>query len=65
MYSLAPALSLPCGFDQYGRPIGLQLVGRPRGEAELLRAGLLYEEISGWNHKLPIFPQQGEVPPVE
>ena len=61
----SPALSLPCGFDQYGRPIGLQLVGRPRGEAELLRAGLFYEEISGCNLKLPIFPQKGEVPPVE
>src|SRR5262249_2788569 len=33
-----PAISLPCGFGRDGLPIGLQLVGRFRGDAELLRA---------------------------
>jgi amidase len=61
----SPALSLPCGFDQYGRPVGLQLVGRPRGEAALLKAGWLYEKASGLAQKLPIDPRPGEVPPVE
>ena len=31
-----PSLAVPCGFDRYGRPVGLQIVGRPRGEAALL-----------------------------
>jgi len=33
-----PALSLPCGLDHEGMPFGLQLVGRFRGDAELLDA---------------------------
>ncbi|MEO0990653.1 MAG: amidase [Pseudomonadota bacterium] len=32
-----PALSLPCGFTADGMPVGLQLVGPPRGEARLLQ----------------------------
>jgi amidase len=31
-----PAMTVPCGFDQYGRPAGLQFVGGPRVEAALL-----------------------------
>jgi aspartyl-tRNA(Asn)/glutamyl-tRNA(Gln) amidotransferase subunit A len=38
-----PAISLPCGFDRDGLPIGLQLVGRFRGDAELLRIAALFE----------------------
>lgn len=63
--SASPALSLPCGFDQYNRPVGLQLIGAPRGEASLLRAGLLFEEVLGLDLKLPIDPMTGRVPPLE
>jgi aspartyl-tRNA(Asn)/glutamyl-tRNA(Gln) amidotransferase subunit A len=38
-----PAVSVPCGFDSAGLPIGLQLVGRFRADAELLRAAALFE----------------------
>jgi len=31
-----PVVSLPCGFTESGLPVGLQIVGRARGEAELL-----------------------------
>ncbi|MDP6566850.1 MAG: amidase family protein [Alphaproteobacteria bacterium] len=62
--SASPALSLPCGFDQYGRPVGLQLVAPPRGEAALLAAGALYEERSGLAKEVPIDSRPGEVPPV-
>src|SRR5439155_304915 len=31
-----PSLSLPCGFTQSGLPVGLQMVGRPYGDGELL-----------------------------
>ena len=44
--STCPAIAVPCGFDQYGRPVGLQLVGKPRGEAALLQAASLYENLS-------------------
>jgi amidase len=62
--SASPALSLPCGFDQYGRPIGLQLIGRPRGEAALLAAGALFEIESGLAEQVPIDPRHGKVPPM-
>ena len=42
-----PAIAVPCGFDRHGRPVGLQLVGKPRGEAALLQAAFLYERRSG------------------
>jgi aspartyl-tRNA(Asn)/glutamyl-tRNA(Gln) amidotransferase subunit A len=38
-----PAISLPCGFGRDGLPIGLQLVGRFRSDAELLRVAALFE----------------------
>ncbi len=38
-----PALSLPCGFDGKGLPIGLQIIGRPLGEALILQAASVFE----------------------
>jgi amidase len=41
-----PAISVPAGFDASGRwPMGLQLIGRPRGDAELLRVAAGYEAL--------------------
>ena len=39
-----PALSLPCGLTGDGLPVGLQLVGRPHGDAELLGYARLIEQ---------------------
>lgn len=39
-----PSLSLPCGQDCEGLPIGLQLIGKPFGEAALYRAGYTLEQ---------------------
>lgn len=58
-----PAIAVPCGFDQFGRPVGLQLVGKPRGEAALLQAAALYENLVGLHRLLPIDPRPGTVPP--
>jgi len=38
-----PAVSVPCGFDRNDLPIGIQLVGRFRADAELLRVAALLE----------------------
>lgn len=54
-----PALSLPAGFTEDGRPVGLQLVGRPHDEAGLLAAAALLEELSGHFRLLPIDPRPG------
>jgi amidase len=52
-----PALSLPVGFTRSGLPVGLQVVGRPRGEGDLLRACHRMEEVLGLASKVPIDPQ--------
>lgn len=44
-----PALSLPCGFDSRGLPVGLQIAGRPFDEATVLRVAQAYENVHHWN----------------
>jgi aspartyl-tRNA(Asn)/glutamyl-tRNA(Gln) amidotransferase subunit A len=48
-----PALSLPCGFDAQGMPIGLQIIGKPFDEATILRAGHAYEQATEWHQRKP------------
>jgi aspartyl-tRNA(Asn)/glutamyl-tRNA(Gln) amidotransferase subunit A len=38
-----PGLSVPCGFDGKGLPIGLQIIGKPLGEALMLQAASVFE----------------------
>jgi amidase len=57
-----PAVSLPCGFDRFGRPVGLQIVAPARGEAAALAASRVFEQLSGLDHLLPIDPRPGTVP---
>ena len=52
-----PALSLPCGFTAAGLPVGLQMVGQPRGEAELLAAAAMLEDALGLAGSVPIDPR--------
>ncbi|MDQ6432662.1 amidase [Mesorhizobium sp. LHD-90] len=40
-----PAISVPVGFDARGRPMGMQLIGRPRGDAAVLGAAASYEQV--------------------
>lgn len=48
-----PALSLPCGFDRNGLPIGLQVIGRPFDEATVLRVGHAYQRLTDWHTRRP------------
>jgi aspartyl-tRNA(Asn)/glutamyl-tRNA(Gln) amidotransferase subunit A len=48
-----PALSVPCGFSADGLPIGLQLVGPPFGERELLAAGDAFQRLTDWHRRRP------------
>src|SRR5262249_39738413 len=43
-----PALALLCGFSRDGLPLGLQLVGRPFAEADVLAAGHGYQRATDW-----------------
>jgi aspartyl-tRNA(Asn)/glutamyl-tRNA(Gln) amidotransferase subunit A len=48
-----PALSIPCGFDRNGLPIGLQLAARPWREALLFRVGHAYQQATDWHQRRP------------
>ena len=52
-----PALSLPCGFTASGLPVGLQMVGPPRSEAQLLAGARVLEDILGMRDSTPIDPR--------
>jgi aspartyl-tRNA(Asn)/glutamyl-tRNA(Gln) amidotransferase subunit A len=48
-----PAISLPCGFDSQGLPVGLQIVGRPFDEETVLRVAHAYEQATDWHRRRP------------
>ena len=48
-----PAVSLPCGFDRQGLPVGLQLVGNAFSEEELINAASTYQTLTDWHTKKP------------
>jgi len=48
-----PVISVPCGFTKGGLPVGLQIVGRRRQEAMVLRAAAAFEAAAPWADKFP------------
>jgi amidase len=48
-----PVISVPCGFTRSGLPVGLQIVGRRRQEAAVLRAAAAFEAAAPWADKIP------------
>jgi len=48
-----PALSLPCGFDPQGLPIGMQIIGKNFDEATVLNLAYAYENSTDWHKKIP------------
>jgi aspartyl-tRNA(Asn)/glutamyl-tRNA(Gln) amidotransferase subunit A len=46
-----PGLSLPCGFDDQGLPIGLQLIGNALREDLLFEVGYAYEQATEWHKR--------------
>jgi amidase len=51
-----PAISIPCGVTRAGLPVGLQLAGRWRDEAGVLRAAAAFEAAAPWAHRRPPEP---------
>jgi len=48
-----PAISIPCGFTRAGLPVGLQIVGKRRGEVAVLRAAAAFEAARPWSDRVP------------
>jgi aspartyl-tRNA(Asn)/glutamyl-tRNA(Gln) amidotransferase subunit A len=56
--SAACGLSVPCGVDSAGLPIGLQLIGDTLQEARILNTAFAYETVRPWHRRLPIVPAE-------
>ena len=48
-----PAISVPAGFTSDGRPVGLQITGRQRADAAVLRAAANFERARPWAQHRP------------
>ena len=48
-----PAMSVPCGFDDNGMPVGLQIGGKPFSEETLFRIAHAYEQATDWHTRRP------------
>ncbi len=46
-------LSVPCGFDSQGLPIGLQIMGAPYTEQTVLNVGHAYQSVTDWHQRVP------------
>ncbi len=46
-----PGVSVPCGFNAKGMPIGMQFIGKKFGEAEILNVAYKYQQNAGQNFK--------------
>ena len=48
-----PAMSIPCGFDDKGLPVGLQIIGDYFAEARMLNIAHQYQQATDWHARLP------------
>ncbi|HEY9654200.1 MAG TPA: amidase, partial [Crinalium sp.] len=48
-----PGISVPCGFDSQGLPIGLQIVGNVLREDQVLQVAYAYEQATEWHKQTP------------
>lgn len=48
-----PAISVPCGFDANGLPLGLQIVGRTDEDCNVMQVADAYQQATRWTHEHP------------
>jgi len=57
-----PAISIPCGFDENGLPLGLQMVAKPWDEKAVLRLASHYQQATQWRMSHPpLYPGSVEI----
>jgi aspartyl-tRNA(Asn)/glutamyl-tRNA(Gln) amidotransferase subunit A len=49
-----PAISIPCGFNRKGLPIGLQIIGPPFDEETIFRIAYTFEQNTDWHKRKPV-----------
>jgi aspartyl-tRNA(Asn)/glutamyl-tRNA(Gln) amidotransferase subunit A len=48
-----PGMSLPCGFDKDGMPVGLQIIGNVLREDQVFQVAYAYEQATDWHKQAP------------
>jgi aspartyl-tRNA(Asn)/glutamyl-tRNA(Gln) amidotransferase subunit A len=48
-----PAISVPCGFDHLGLPTGIQFIGRPLADAQVVQAARIFQAQTDWHKRHP------------
>jgi aspartyl-tRNA(Asn)/glutamyl-tRNA(Gln) amidotransferase subunit A len=61
----APAMSIPCGFDRAGLPIGLQLQGSYFSETRLLDVAHRFQQATDWHGRVPPLAEDAGLPTPE
>ena len=51
-----PGLAIPCGFDEDGLPLSLQIVGSPWEEQRVLDLGIAFQAETDWHQRRPPYP---------
>jgi len=48
-----PGMSIPCGFDKKGLPVGMQILGKPFYEQDMFDIANIYQQNTDWHKKKP------------
>ena len=51
-----PSVSVPCGIESDGLPIGFQIQGRRFGEGKILKIADAYQRDTDWHTRVPVLP---------
>ena len=51
-----PGLAVPCGFDEDGLPLSLQIVGSPMDDQAVLDFGMAFQRETDWHRRRPPYP---------
>ena len=57
-----PGLSIPCGFDGAGLPVGLQIIGNYFAEARMLNVAHQYQLATDWHQRAPALAAEAVAP---